>query len=85
MPRSTRSGSDSSLTLDGRSPGRTDAKPGPEAAPQTMDRIPSQTIATAVPGSEDNVETDIEKAGAEPPQPAAPPGINPADFPDGAI
>lgn len=85
MPRSTRSGSDSSQTLDGRLPARTDAKSEPDAEPQGMLRIPSQTIAAASREPEDVAEADLEKAGVEPTPPAGPPGFNPADFPDGGL
>ncbi len=61
---------------------------GPVRRP-SMQRIPSQnqeTDANVWPEPANVVEADLEKAGVVPPeQPAAPPGFNPADFPDGGV
>lgn len=70
----------------------------PDAAPYaqqpgsnrpSLERIPSQqsqTIANQIPDPENVIEADLEKAGIHPPpQNHMPPGMNPADFPDGGL
>lgn len=55
----------------------------------SIERIPSQneeTEANMYPDPENVVEADLEKGGVNPQQPVGPPpGINPADFPDGGF
>ncbi|KAJ9133406.1 Major facilitator superfamily transporter [Pleurostoma richardsiae] len=93
MARS-RANSDSSMTLEGhRTSGEKDAAPYHDAAATSarpsLERIPSQnqeTEANIWPDPDNVVEADLEKGGAVPtPPPAAPPGMNPADFPDGGM
>jgi hypothetical protein len=54
----------------------------------SMERIPSQqsqTNAEIYPENAADAEADLEKAGVKPAPPAGPPGMNPADFPDGGL
>ena len=60
----------------------------PNSKRPSIERIPSQQSHTLGDQREPEnvVEADLEKTGVHPPPPnAAPPGMNPADFPDGGL
>ncbi|KAJ2896971.1 putative riboflavin transporter mch5 protein [Zalerion maritima] len=87
--------------LDGSSEKGEASPYSPSASrPSSLKRIPSQqeeTDANIYPEPSNVVEADMERGGAKPdsesdqekgsppPQPGAPPGVNPADFPDGGF
>ncbi|OIW26894.1 major facilitator superfamily transporter [Coniochaeta ligniaria NRRL 30616] len=100
MARSTGSRSGDSTTLDEKRPVSAqhtmapppdkEADPAPYSDPKrpSIERIPSQQHHTLADQREPEsvVEADLEKTGVHPPPThAAPPGMNPADFPDGGL
>lgn len=97
MARPTSNHSGGSTTLDEMPPATSaqhptekegDPTPYHSSKRPSMERIPSQQHHTLGDEAEPEsvVEADLEKTGVHPPPAtAAPPGMNPADFPDGGL